>query len=184
MRLIGIHMNRHSDKTKEYATRESFCQVFQRDLDSLYQLAFLLTADHEKAQSIFVAGIDECASGNPVFKTWARSWARRVIIRSAIRLTEPVPGEIDDLYVEDDERETELGLGQPVAHLSPFKRFVFIMSMLERIPDRECAALLGCGIADIEDARIQALQAIAIAELREYEPEKGTIQLKGRLEVV
>ena len=184
MKLIGIHMNRHSDKTNEYATRESFCQVFQRDLDSLYQLAFLLTADHEMAQIIFVAGIDECASGNPVLKEWARSWARRVIIRSAIRLTKPVPGEIDDLYVEDDTRETELGLGQAVAHLSPFKRFVFIMSVLERISDRECAALLGCGTADIEDARIQALQAIAMAELREYEPERETLQLKRRLEVV
>jgi hypothetical protein len=73
MRLIGIHMNRHSDKTNEYATREYFCQVFQKDLDSLYQLAFLLTGDREKAQKIFVAGIDECASGNPVFKQWARS---------------------------------------------------------------------------------------------------------------
>jgi DNA-directed RNA polymerase specialized sigma24 family protein len=184
MRLIGIHMNRHSGKTNEYATREYFCQVFQKDLDSLYQLAFLLTADHEKAQKIFVAGIDECASGNPVFKEWARSWARRVIIRSAIRLIEPVLGESEERYIEDDERETELAPGQAVAHLSPFKRFVFIMSVLERIPDRECAALLGCGTADIEDARKRAVQAIALSELRKHEPEKATVQVERRLEVV
>lgn len=168
----------------EYATREYFCQVFQKDLDSLYQLAFLLTADHEKAQNIFVAAIDECASGKPVFKEWARSWATRVITTSAIRLIEPVLGESDDLYVGDDERETELAPGQAVAHLSPFKRFVFIMSVLERIPDRECAALLGCGTADIEDARMRALQAIALSELRKHEPEKETVQIERRLEVV
>jgi DNA-directed RNA polymerase specialized sigma24 family protein len=184
MRLIGIHMNRHSDKTNDYATREYFCQVFQKDLDSLYRLAFLLTADHEKAQKIFVAGIDECASGNPVFKQWARSWARRVIIRSAIRLIEPVLGESEERYIEDDERETELAPGQAVAHLSPLTRFVFIMSVLERIPDRECAALLGCGTAEIEDTRMRALRAIALSELRKHEPEKATVQLERRLEVV
>ncbi len=125
-----MHTNRHSNKTNEYATREYFCQVFQRDLDSLYQLAFLLTADQEKAQSIIVAGVDECASGNPVFKEWARSWSRRVVIKSAIRLIEPVPGESEERHIEDGERETELAPGQAVAHLSPFKRFVFIMSVL------------------------------------------------------
>jgi DNA-directed RNA polymerase specialized sigma24 family protein len=184
MRLTGIRTNRHNDKTNEYATREYFCQVFQKDLDSLYQLAFLLTADHEKAQKIFVAGIDECTSGSPVFKEWARSWARRGIIASAIRLIEPVPGESEERCIEDDERETELAPGQAVAHLSPFKRFVFIMSVLERIPDRECAALLGCRTADIEDARMQALQAIAMAELRKREPEKETVQRERQLEVV
>jgi len=187
---------RRSDKKNEYATREDFCQVFDKDLDSLYQLAFLLTADHDMAQSIFVAGIDECAHSNPVFKQWARSWARRVIIRSAVRLLAPAPrdryfedeiGGAMELFVETNivpthqnghERsalsgEEQDGPGMVVARLSPFNRFVFIMSVLERIPDRECAALLCCGTADIENARVRALQAIALAELREHETESG-----------
>lgn len=184
LRLVGIHMKRHRDRTIEYATREEFCQVFQKDVDSLYQLAFLLTTDQEKAQEIFVAGIDECASGNPVFKEWARSWARRVIIRSAIRVIKPVPGESEGRFIEDNEHKTGLSPGQAIVHLSPFKRFVFIMSVLENISDRECAARLACGTADIERTRVRALRAVAQSELRKHKPEKQIVPLERRLEVV
>jgi DNA-directed RNA polymerase specialized sigma24 family protein len=95
-----------------------------------------------------------------------------------------VLGESEEHDIEDDESETDLAPGQAVAHLSPFKRFIFIMSVLERIPDRECAALLRCGTADIEDTRMRALQAIALSELRKHEPGKATVQLERRLEVV
>ena len=133
----------------DYASVEDFRAVFAKGVDELYQLSFLLVADPDKAEQCFVAGFEEAVKENHVFKEWARSWARRVIVRSAIRLIEPVLGESEERYIEDDERETELAPGQAVAHLSPFKRFVFIMSVLERNPDRECAALLGCGTADI-----------------------------------
>jgi len=83
-------MNLHSNKTRADETREAFCQVFQKDLSSLYQLALLLTGDYRDAESILVAGFEECAGGNPVFKKWARSWARRIIITKAIRLIAPL----------------------------------------------------------------------------------------------
>jgi len=40
-----------------FATREDFFQVFHADMNGLYQLSFLLTGDHEKAERCFVAGI-------------------------------------------------------------------------------------------------------------------------------
>jgi hypothetical protein len=166
-------MDGQSDRTNEYANHEYFCRLFQRDLASLYQLAFLLTANHEKAQSVFVAGIDECTGGNPVFKQWARSWARRVIIAGAIHLIEPVPCESDHSYIEDEAHLRRDLPEHAVARLSTFNRFVFIMSVLERIPDLECATLLGCRTADVVEARIRALQAIALAELREHETARG-----------
>jgi DNA-directed RNA polymerase specialized sigma24 family protein len=179
---MGMHMNRHSNKTREHTTCEEVCQAFQRDLTSLYQLALLLTGDHEMAESILVTGIDECVDGNLAFKGWARSWARRIIIEKAIRLIAPLPGPSDYRHVEDIEGEVSFGpdgLRLAVAGLSPFDRFVFVMSVLERIPDRECAALLGCGTPAIVNARIRALQTIARAMLPRHEAEGRNPALAG-----
>ena len=63
-----------------YASSDDFRRVFDEDMNSLYLLSFLLTADREKAEQCFVSGLEDAVEGNPVFKEWARSWARRVII--------------------------------------------------------------------------------------------------------
>src|SRR5579863_8454799 len=84
--------SRHQDRRNEpnpYATREDFIQVFHEDMNGLYQLSFLLTGDHEKAERCFVAGIENCVKENRVFREWARSWAKRIIIGSAIRELKP-----------------------------------------------------------------------------------------------
>jgi hypothetical protein len=44
---------RHQVRRNEpnpYATREEFNNVFHEDMNGLYQLSFLLTGDHEKAE--------------------------------------------------------------------------------------------------------------------------------------
>src|SRR5271156_5570600 len=76
-----------------YASCTDFRQVFDEDMNSLYQLAFLLTADHEKAEQCFVSGLDDVVKGNPVFKEWARSWARRAVILNAMRAINPRPAD-------------------------------------------------------------------------------------------
>jgi DNA-directed RNA polymerase specialized sigma24 family protein len=179
---MSMHMNRHSNKTQEHAICEEVCQAFQRDLTSLYQLALLLTGDHGMAESILVTGIDESVDGNLAFKGWARSWARRIVIVKAIRLIAPLPGHNDYRYVEDSESELWFrpdGLRLAIAGLSPFDRFVFIMSVLERIPDGECAALLGCGTPAVVNARVRALQAVARAMLPRREAERRNPALAG-----
>jgi DNA-directed RNA polymerase specialized sigma24 family protein len=167
-----MHMNLHSNRTRGDETRKGFCQAFQKDLNSLYQLALLLTGDYRDAESILVAGFEECAGGNPVFKKWARSWARRIIITNAIRLIAPLPWGSDEGYVQNDHELRAWfpgdGPGQAIARLQAFERFVFIMSVLERIPERECAELLGCGTPAVVDARTRALQTIARAELARH----------------
>src|SRR5215472_9439167 len=75
--------------TALYATCADFCQIFAEDMKNLYLLALVLTADAEKAEQCFVSGLDDCTAGNPVFKEWARSWARRVVIKRAIRMIAP-----------------------------------------------------------------------------------------------
>src|SRR6202021_3694029 len=76
-----------------YASSADFCRIFDEDMNDLYLLSLLLTADREKAEQVFVSGLEDAVEGNPVFKEWARSWARRVIIVNAVRAINPRPTE-------------------------------------------------------------------------------------------
>src|SRR5260370_22110335 len=77
-----------NDETR-YATREEFLKILDEDMNGLYQLSFLLTGDHQTAETCFVAGIEDCVKENRVFREWARVWAKRVIVQNAIRELNP-----------------------------------------------------------------------------------------------
>src|SRR5215831_21083702 len=77
----------------EYATRRDFQKIFTEDMDDLHLLAFLLTADQDKAEECFVSGLEDSIDGNPVFRDWARSWSKRTIIKNAIKAV--APGSLD-----------------------------------------------------------------------------------------
>src|SRR5258708_31808678 len=80
----------HSENAEtRYANCKDFRRIFDEDMNSLYQLSFLLTGDHQKAERCFVAGIEDCATENRVFREWARAWAKRVIVENAIRELHP-----------------------------------------------------------------------------------------------
>jgi DNA-directed RNA polymerase specialized sigma24 family protein len=147
-----------------YASAADFEQIFTEDMRGLYLLSFLLTGDRDQAEECFVAGIEESTKGNKVFKEWARSWARRTIIQSAIRLIAPgqrsgsVPRNPDAARAMDF---LPLALQAEVCailELAPLERFVFVMSALERYSDHDCSILLGCVQRDIIAARARALQ--------------------------
>ncbi len=150
-----------------YATASDFCAVFKAHSDDLYQLAFLLTADHEKAEKCFVAGLEDSVAENRVFKEWAHSWAKRAILRNAIRELKPrppassyarafpprispVPGEVQEHFE-----------ASAILALESFERFVFVMSVLEPYSEHECALLLGCAPWEVREARTRALAQLA-----------------------
>src|SRR5580704_5896662 len=91
MKIFGSKRT-NSQPGELYATRADFCRVFDNDRDRLYLLSLLLTGDPELAEKCFVRGLEDSKGGNPVFKEWARSWARRTIITNAIRMVGPRPG--------------------------------------------------------------------------------------------
>ena len=151
----------------DYATHSDFCAIFREQLDSLFLLALLLTRDEPNAEKCFLAAFDSCAEGNLVFKESATGWSRRSVIKSAIRLMSPVPTAPARPLFPDNDNNLNLGQDAPlnrVQQLPPFDRFVFVMSVLERYSDRDCALLLGCSGADILPARIRALQKISRIE--------------------
>jgi DNA-directed RNA polymerase specialized sigma24 family protein len=155
-----------------YATAADFCRIFAEDMRNLYWLSFILTADPGKAEQCFVAGLDDCFAGNEVFKQWARSWARRTIIKNAIRLISPeftsASGGSNKTAL--DRGETAAGNHLPLAEereisalvdLDPFDRFAFVMSVLEGFSDRDCALLLGCTQQALVAGRLRALQRLS-----------------------
>lgn len=144
-----------------------FCAVFLQHLDCLFLLALILTGDEVSAEKCFLTAFESCAEETCVFKESAVSWSKRSVIKTAIRLMLPVPsdpprphfpGNFSGLNVDND------GSLKWVQELSPFGRFVFVMSVLERYSDRDCALLLGCSSNDILSARIRALLQISRLE--------------------
>src|SRR5579863_2140383 len=83
------HIRVHEEKINQYASREDFRRIFSEDTNGLYQLSLLLTRDSVKAEQCFVGGLEDCVTGNSVFREWARSWAKRTIVQNAIRELKP-----------------------------------------------------------------------------------------------
>jgi hypothetical protein len=150
-----------------YANTDDFGRIFYEETDSLYRLSLLLTADREKAERCFVSGLEDSVTGSPVFKEWARSWARRAIIQNAVRVINPRPMEEHSPFNFNGNGKTlaseQLEIADVlkcVLDLEPFDRFVYVMSVLERYSDHDCSVLLGCGRRDVVAARIRALQQV------------------------
>jgi DNA-directed RNA polymerase specialized sigma24 family protein len=153
------------ERATEYASCKDFQQIFTEDIVGLHRLAFLLTADHAKAEQCFVEGLEDSIHGNPVFRQWARSWSKRAIIQSAIKAIAPVPTRhgvlsetADAQWQNGDDVES---IAAVVAGWEPFERFVFVMAVLEGYGLRECAALLACPVPDVIVAKSWAMQRLA-----------------------
>ena len=160
-----------SARPARYATGADFCKIFQSDMNHLYLLAFLLTADRSTAEQCFVQGLEDARDGSPVFKEWANSWARRLLVVNAIRMLRP-RAENAHLAGATSSRHAIDGTNLPraiaaILALNPFERFVFAMSVLEGYSDRECSLLLECTVSDLVAARTRALlQTGSASELR------------------
>jgi hypothetical protein len=162
------HSQVRRDEPNPFATREDFIKVFHEELNGLYQLSFLLTGDHEKAEKCFVAGIEDSVKENRVFRDWARSWAKRVIVENAIRELKPrpsLPSSSPSATIFSDSAQSSGSGGhfdlETVLGLGDFERFVFVMSVLENYSDHECTLLLGCSVLEIRQGRLHALEELA-----------------------
>ena len=153
---------------KRYATRGEFLHIFDEDMNALYQLSFLLTGDHQTAERCFVAGIEACAKENGVFREWARAWAKRVIVKNAIRELNPRRKDSSSCSmpaVFSHNRQSSSPIGHfdvdSVLGLADFERFVFVLFVLEHYREHECALLLGCSASEVREARTQAIEELA-----------------------
>jgi DNA-directed RNA polymerase specialized sigma24 family protein len=147
----------------EYAKHDDFCEVFEKDTKSLYLLAFLLTTNHKESEQCFVSTVEEAFKEVAVFKEWARSWVSRRLIENAIEIVSPVSA-------RNSQKRDPWSAGQPetqrecevdiVTKLSAFERFVFVMSILERLSNWDCALMLECSTSKVAQARMRALRGL------------------------
>ena len=173
LKVMG-HSSKHGGAL--YATCGDFCRIFAEDMKNLYLLALVLTADPEKAEQCFVSGLDDCTVGNPVFREWARSWARRVVIKRAIRMITPGRERASQVLYPAGTKVAQVSNGSRTQRvpaevsgifaLTALERFAFVMSVLERYSDLDCALLLGCTRESFIQTRLQALQRISDLETR------------------
>ena len=111
-------------------------------------------------------GIGEATKRNYVFKEWARSWARRTIVQSAIRLIAPLQYTRPEGWKIDVARDLDRvpvilhAEVRAILNLAPLERFAFVLSVLERYSDNDCSILLGCGRRDMVTFRTRAMQQL------------------------
>ena len=156
---------KHITRAAAYADSDDFRRIFNENMNSLHLLAFLLTADHGKAEQCFVSGLKDAVGSSPVFKEWAHSWARRMIIKNAVRIIELQAADASGRLrlASVDNGYTTLSAGpdgkvSAVLGLEPFERLVYVITVLEHYPDHECSLLLGCMRREILPARTRALE--------------------------
>jgi hypothetical protein len=163
---------------------EDVRRTFSEDLNSLYQLSFLLTSDHETAERCFVAGLHNLIRGNRAFNQWAHAWAKRIVIENAIRELEPQPclarsnssatvfpycGELSSTPGGHFELKAILAL-------EDFERFVFVMSVLDHYSEHDCAVYLHCPVLEIREARTRALEKLIDSLHVTFSHDKAFIQ--------
>jgi hypothetical protein len=149
------------ESAMSYSTVTDFFRTFNEEMHSLYLLAFLLTADHDKAEQCLVSAMGECVEGVGVFMDWARSWTRGAVLKHAIQMIMPVPQYADSVSLMSLARSGMQAEDHPFAAIllmDAFDRFVFVMSIMEEQSDEECAHLLRCSQRDVTIARLLALK--------------------------
>jgi hypothetical protein len=142
-------------------------------MTELFHLAFLLTADVEDAERCLICTIRECMGSYGVFKQWLPVWVRCKVVKNGIEIVtgafnrppQPIPpDEPDDAIPDSGEIAALLKESAGVLILNDDERLVYVLSMIEQYPLRDCALLLGKSAKEVRDARVAALERIAAFE--------------------
>ena len=152
------------EAASRYATATDYHRIFAEEMEGLYLLAFLLTADSDMAEECFVSGLGECIDQIGVFMDRASSWARRAVVKQAIRMILPVPEGAADEFFVTAKRPAIATTTNPFAaviSLPDFERFVFVMLLLEGQSDEDCQELLRCSRLELVMARDVAFRLVA-----------------------
>lgn len=166
--MVGqAHTQIFGNGENQYATREDFRKILDEDLVHLYQLSLFLTADHQKAESCFLASIEDCANETGVFREFARPWTKRVVVENAIRELKPRASRPSNSssppFIRNQESSSPTGhfAADALLGLADFERFAFVLCVLERYRENDCALLLGCSPSQVREAWRQAIETLA-----------------------
>jgi hypothetical protein len=162
------HIQFRGQEANLCASGDDIRGMCSEDLNSLYQLSFLLTNHHETAERCFVTGFENLVRGNRAFNQWAHVWAKRIVIENAIREVNPRP-RVAHSYSSANVFPCGAQLSTPpgghfeleaILALEDFERFVFVMSVLDHYLEHDCALFLHCPALEIREARTRALRKL------------------------
>ena len=147
----------------DYATADDFQSLFIDQMNQLYQLAFLLTGSHEHAHESMISGLETSGQSNSVFREWALHWAKRVVIKQAIDLVDPLPQQstAPSFHLFQRISEPAAMTASQILSLPDFERFVLLMSTFEQYSDRDIALLLNCRPEQVKQTRVCMFERIA-----------------------
>jgi hypothetical protein len=156
------------DSQQGDAAATDYAEVFTDQMNCLYLLSFLVTADRQLAERCFSKALDEYIEARGAFIEWARQAGRRAVITHAVQIVSPAPKQVYCWSYQKNARSLFSAAQQPFAaitSLSAFERFVFVMSVIEGLSDEECAALLDCSAQDVAIGRQLAGEIIAAEDI-------------------
>ena len=144
----------------EYASKEEFVSVFEREKPGLQRLALSLTVNSGTAKRCLIRAFRECIASSSVSKEWVHCWTRRLVIRNAINLVMGPEGVNPNNDADNGLIDFSLGdsrgacaMPEAIFNFPKFERFVFIICVLERYSILDCALLLGKSPRDVFEAR-------------------------------
>jgi DNA-directed RNA polymerase specialized sigma24 family protein len=180
------HIKSHRVRINEkglYATAKDFEQLFAEETTDLLRLSLHLTADAEKAESCLILAMRDCFFRSSVSKHRVGIWARRMVIRNAVRLIWGTPHDI----VEDSALEFQLQpsdypleeLRESVAILTlpDLDRLAFVICVLERYSILDCALLLRKTPQTVHEAILRAADRVVSVQ-RKTDPSAATSVVK------
>jgi hypothetical protein len=156
------------DPLQEDAGVTDYAEIFLDQMNCLYLLSFLVTADRHLAERCFSKALDEYVEARGGFLEWAKQEGRRAVLRHAVQIIRPVPKETYDRPFYGNARPLVSAAHQPfvaITSLGAFERFVFVMSVIEALPQEECAARLNCSMEDVAIGRELAGMIIAAEDI-------------------
>ncbi|MEG9435710.1 hypothetical protein JAO29_05980 [Edaphobacter sp. HDX4] len=165
-----MHISHSSSPTLNDAQQDraaggtNYTEMFIDQVNSLFLLSFLVAADRRVADRCFFKALDEYVEAPGGFLEWAKEHGRRAVLRQAIKIIEPASQQAYSWAFRGSARPLVLTARRPFASitfLNPFERFVFVMSVIEGISEKECAVLLNCSGQDVAIGRELAEKLIA-----------------------
>ncbi len=168
-----------------YATSQDFEGLFAKENIDLLGLALHLTADAEKTERCVILAMRDCLSRSSIAKDRIHGWARRMVMRNAIRLVWGTPNDIlsesgVEFHLQPSGFAVE-ALRDSVAILTlpDFDRLAFVICVLERYSILDCALLLRRAPQEVNDAIVRATNHVLPVEERTRH--SATAQLAGEM---
>ena len=165
---------RNANKTRFCATDDDFEQLFLTEMNDFYRLSLQLTADAQKADRCLIYAMRDCFGKSTISRRFARVWARRMVIRNAIRLVLGIDNDNAcdagcEFHLQPSGYRTEeLRESVAVLDLPDVDRLAFVICFLERLSILDCALLLRKSPKDVNDAIARAAKRVASLEDRNH----------------